>query len=384
MPMEDLGIERKFSEPQQTRTLGEVEGSYTYFAEGDVLLAKITPCFENGKLGIARGLTNGAGFGSSEFIVFRTGAEIDREWLYYFLSQDSFRREGEARMGGAVGHKRVALDFVEGYQIPLPPLPEQKRIVAILDEVFAGVDTAIANTDISIARTRQLYGFLANQILHDLEIDWPQRKLGTLCTRITKGSSPKWQGISYVDRLGILFITSENVREFDVDISAPKFVEERFNAKERKSILREGDILTNIVGASIGRTAIFRSHLIANINQAVCLIRCDPDNLNNEYLLYILNSWKYQKILHDNETNNARANLSLSFFSDLTIPMPPLELQAQVAKSLSQARTKADQLADVYRSKRGKLFELKQALLQRAFAGDLTTTPSRMLDPAPA
>ena len=69
-PMEDLGINQKYLNPKKQRTLEDVAGSYTYFAEGDVLLAKITPCFENGKLGIAKNLTNGIGFGSSEYIIF--------------------------------------------------------------------------------------------------------------------------------------------------------------------------------------------------------------------------------------------------------------------------------------------------------------------------
>ena len=77
-PMEDLGIDRKLLNATQVKPLSSVVGSYTYFADGDVLLAKITPCFENGKLGIAEGLSNGIGFGSSEFIVFRPCASLDR------------------------------------------------------------------------------------------------------------------------------------------------------------------------------------------------------------------------------------------------------------------------------------------------------------------
>ena len=75
-PMSDLGINQKFLNPTKERTLKEVGGSYTYFANGDVLLAKITPCFENGKLGIAKNLKNGIGFGSSEYLVFRTNDNL--------------------------------------------------------------------------------------------------------------------------------------------------------------------------------------------------------------------------------------------------------------------------------------------------------------------
>jgi type I restriction enzyme S subunit len=101
VPMEDLGINQKFLEPKSERKLGEVAGSYTYFADGDVLLAKITPCFENGKLGIARELKNGIGFGSSEYIVFRPNDELGNEYLYYFLLQNSFRTDGIRTMSGS-------------------------------------------------------------------------------------------------------------------------------------------------------------------------------------------------------------------------------------------------------------------------------------------
>jgi len=122
--MDDLGVDRKFLNASQVKPLATVVSSYTYFADGDVLLAKITPCFENGKLGIATDLSNGIGFGSSEFTVFRPSANLDKEWLYYFLSREAFRVEGAARMTGAVGHKRVPKEFIESYPIPLPPLPD--------------------------------------------------------------------------------------------------------------------------------------------------------------------------------------------------------------------------------------------------------------------
>ena len=115
-PMEDLGIGEKYLQPRRTRRLGEVSGSYTYFADGDVLLAKITPCFENGKLGVARGLTNGIGFGSSEYIVLRPAPALDAEFLYYFLARPAFLEEGARSMTGAVGHKRVTKEFVESYR----------------------------------------------------------------------------------------------------------------------------------------------------------------------------------------------------------------------------------------------------------------------------
>jgi hypothetical protein len=116
LPMEDMGVDEKYVHATRTKPLSAVEGSSTYFANGDILLAKITPCFENGKSGIATNLKNGIGFGSSEYIVFRPNETLDKEWLYYFLSRADFRVEGAARMSGAVGHKRVSKEFIEDYR----------------------------------------------------------------------------------------------------------------------------------------------------------------------------------------------------------------------------------------------------------------------------
>ena len=135
VPMKSLGIRQKTFDSSRTKPFGETYGSYTYFRDGDVLLAKITPCFQNGKLGIATGLKNGVGFGSSEFLVFRCRDQLTPEYLFYFLSRKSFTDAGVARMSGAVGHQRVPLEFIQNYRVPFPPLTEQKRLVAILDKL---------------------------------------------------------------------------------------------------------------------------------------------------------------------------------------------------------------------------------------------------------
>ena len=133
LPMEDLQIMNYYIEPKQSKRLKEVSGSYTCFANGDVLLAKVTPCFENGKQGIAKDLENGVGFGSSEYIVFRPPTELLSEYLYYSLATSDFRENGKKHLLGACGLKRLSKDYVNEYEIPLPPLPEQKRIVKELD-----------------------------------------------------------------------------------------------------------------------------------------------------------------------------------------------------------------------------------------------------------
>jgi type I restriction enzyme S subunit len=151
----------------------------------------------------------------------------------------------------------------------------------------------------------------------------------------------------------------------------PKYVEEKFNAKDKKSILKPGDVLTNIVGASIGRTAVFNLNDVANINQAVCLIRCKHSLLNNFFLTYLLNSPVFKQILHDNEVDNARANLSLGFFSQLSVPMPPIPKQIEIVAKLDAFREETQRLESIYKQKLVAIDKLKKSLLHQAFTGAL-------------
>ena len=133
VPMEDLPTDRPSFVPARIRPVSEVITGYTCFRDRDVLLAKITPCFENGKAGIAAGLKNGIGFGSTEFYVLRASDKILPEFLFHIVTRQTFRDEGAQNMAGTAGQQRVRRDFVEDYEIPLPPLEEQRRIVAEIE-----------------------------------------------------------------------------------------------------------------------------------------------------------------------------------------------------------------------------------------------------------
>ena len=190
-----------------------------------------------------------------------------------------------------------------------------------------------------------------------------------MCETITKGSSPKWQGIKYVYKPGVMFITSENVGQNKMIYDKIKFVEEEFNRKDSKSILKIGDVLTNIVGASIGRTAIFDRNVVANINQAVCILRCNQKLVLNKYLTFLLNSPYLVIHLHDNEINNARANLSLTFFRELYIPVPKIPKQKHIVSEIECISMKTKRLEEIYKQKLADLEELKKSVLQKTFKG---------------
>jgi type I restriction enzyme S subunit len=131
-------------DPTCWRSLGEVKRGYVTFQDGDVLFAKITPCMENGKSAVAHSLASSIGFGSTEFHVLRPARGVNRHYLYYFISQQSFRQAARARMTGTAGQLRVPAGFLAEAQMPVPPIAEQQRIVAAIEQQFTRLDAGVA------------------------------------------------------------------------------------------------------------------------------------------------------------------------------------------------------------------------------------------------
>ena len=137
VPMAAVSEQTLSIEAQAERPFSEVAKGYTPFKRGDVLVAKITPCFENGKMALADNLAHELGFGTTEFHVFRPSERITGPYLFNLLRAPYVRKAGAMKMKGAAGQRRVPADFFAALTIPLPPLDEQKRIAGILDAADA-------------------------------------------------------------------------------------------------------------------------------------------------------------------------------------------------------------------------------------------------------
>jgi len=130
VPMADLNIFDVDFTPKEERKIGDVLSGFTYFRNEDILLAKITPCFENGKAGIARNLTNGIGFGSTEYIIIRANTDIVYpEWIFYHINTIEFINSGKPFMTGTAGQQRIDIDYVKQYRIPVPSLEVQREFL---------------------------------------------------------------------------------------------------------------------------------------------------------------------------------------------------------------------------------------------------------------
>lgn len=393
IPMERIngGFDKAFT--FEIQKWEKASKNHTKFEDGDVAFAKITPCFENRKSFIAHDLPNGIGGGTTELIILRQ-KEMLPQYTYYLVLDQRFITTGTASYKGVVGQQRVQSDVIKDYLVPVAPYSEQKRIVEKIEQAFSILDTidelqsqydnnltALKSKLIDAAiqgklteqlpedgtaeelyqqiqeekqrllnegeiyREKSLKPIIDKEIPFDIPNEWKWCKLGELTKLITKGSSPSWQGVSYTtEDKGILFVTSENVGNKKMLLKKRKYVESKFNDMHRSSILQKGDLLTNIVGASIGRTAVFNEDIKdANINQAVSIIRLVDSSLT-DYLLLYLNSSAAIVNMTEKTVDFARANLSLTSVTNLIVPLPPLAEQKRIVQKLDEILPLCDRL----------------------------------------
>ena len=262
--------------------------------------------------------------------------DINSDYLRYCLecrNQDMFVRyvKRGSRQGKSIDLKRWIT-----YKIPVYPESVQAEIVKRLDSVKAILSLREqelnALDDLIKARFVEMFG---DPVSNPYKL--PMILLGELSELITKGASPSWQGFNYTDDPSqTLFLTSENVKNGYIDLSSPKYIEDKFNTKQKRSIVHKGDFLINIVGASIGRAAQFNLNCKANMNQAAALVRINDNRIRDKYLLTYLNSDKAQLMYDSMKSDTGRANLSLKDISELSILLPSIEEQLIFEKVVAQ------------------------------------------------
>lgn len=207
--------------------------------------------------------------------------------------------------------------------------------------------------------------------LPELPAGWVWAKFDQVTERVTKGSSPNWQGFEYCEE-GIPFVRSQNVGWGTTDFTDVAFLPAGFNQIEKKSVLCEGDVLLNIVGASIGRAAIAPKPVAGgNVNQAVAVIRLHANGASNQFALLYLLSSHAQRRIHSGKVDVARANFSLEDIRAMPLPLPPLAEQHQIVAEVERrlsivAGADAQVDANLRRAER-----LRQSILKQAFSGQL-------------
>ena len=369
MPMDDLGIDRMYPTANQNKSLAKAYGSYTYFEENDVLLAKITPCFENGKLGIATNLTNGVGFGSSEYIVLRCSEQVLPQYIYYLLNRPSFRAEGKAQMSGAVGHKRVPKDFIENLEVPLPPLAEQQRIVAKLDAAFAEIDK---KTQSALEKIENAYSFERNILDAALSgVDTTKHSytlqqlldMGWIVSHLDGNHGSDYpRKTEFIDK-GVPYISANCVIDGNVVMSKAKYLSADRAAQLRKGIARNGDVLF-AHNATVGPTALLQiSEEKVILGTSLTYFRCNDEAISNEYLLAFMRSRQFIKQYNDVMRQATRNQVPITKQRTFTFLIPEIDVQHKVAKTVGTLSELTAEIVRATDASKKQLNALKAAIL---------------------
>ena len=319
VPMADLNENQMTFQPCKTKVLSEISPSYTYFADNDVLLARVTPCFENGKAGVARGLVNGIGFGSSEFYVLRFNDRALPEWIYFCVTHPQFRDSAILQMTGTGGLQRVPRHFVENFSIPLPSLDVQKEIVAEIEGYQKVIDGARA--------------VIENYRPHiPIDPEWPMVEIGDVCAfkRGPFGGSLKKD--MFVKEGYAVYEQSHAISQ---DFSSFRyFIDEKKFEEMQGFKVRPNDVIMSCSG-TMGRTAIVpESAPPGIINQA--LLRLAPsDRMITRFLKLWMDSSNFQQSIEKVAFGAAIRNVaSVKVLKCVRIPLPPLETQQTVVSEI--------------------------------------------------
>jgi type I restriction enzyme S subunit len=386
LPMEAIGEDGSLV-LDRLRPIGELESGYTYFAEGDVAIAKITPCFENGKGAVMRGLHGGLGFGTTELIVARPlPKHLDSGYLHRIFTSRPFMQQGEASMYGAGGQKRVPDDFVRDFAIALPPVDEQVVINAFLARETAKIDALVAEQE-------QLITLLK------------EKRQAVISHAVTKGLDPsvpmKDSGVEWLEEVPAQWVVAALNYRYEVLLG--KMLDEkkisgnhlapylrnvdvqwdRINIDELPQMdfdgsdverygLRPGDLLV-CEGGDVGRSAIWHGELTECYYQKA-LHRLRPRDTSSDlprFQLYLMQAAAKLEVFTGGQGKATIAHLTAEALRRYRFAYPGQAEQERIVEHLDRAVSQFDELIHEAANTAQLLQERRSALISAAVTGQI-------------
>lgn len=383
LPMEAIGEQGEL-DTSRTKMLSEVSSGYTYLAENDVCIAKITPCFENGKGAIVRGLTNGIAFATTEVVPLRCRFGNTPEFLYYLLTSAPFNKQAEGSMFGAGGQKRVADNFVANYHFARPPIPEQAQIAKFLDHETAKIDRLIEKQEELIRLLKE-------------------KRQAVISRAVTKGLNPharlKDSGIEWlgqvpahwtVKRIGLLFSESIQRATTSAELKYPilsvsihhgisdgELNEDELDRKVTRSddrslykIVEDNDLAYNMMRAWQGGFGASKTSGLISPAYVVCRPKT---NLSSEYFELVLRSPNAVTELKrfSRGITDFRLRLYWDEFKCIEVPVPPKEDVAKILSAITRIGGRYDDLVVVAKEQITLLQERRTALISASVTGKI-------------
>lgn len=380
--MQDVTEQAQLSS-QHLMNIEDIKSGFTYFERGDILVAKITPCFENGKGCHTESLLTYAGFGSTEFHVLRATSDTDSKFIYYWSNRDIFRKSLESEMVGSAGHRRVPLSAIAKYQIPIPPKKEQ----TIITNALSDVDALITELEKLITKKQAIKTATMQQLLTG-RTRLPQfalredgSKKGT--KQIELGEIPEDWDISCFSDCGYFQSGSGFPTKYQGEQEGdyPFFKVSDMNNIGNENILRTSNnyISENIRNLIAAKIIPVNAIIFAKIGAAIFLERkkiCfQPSCIDNNLMAYIVNNdklyYKYAYLLFKNINlghlveATALPSLSSHNIGLKKVAVPAMEEQIAIATILSDM----DEEIQALEQRLSKTRQIKQGMMQELLTG---------------
>ncbi|MFC5300888.1 restriction endonuclease subunit S [Azospira restricta] len=381
LPMEAIGDDGSLN-LERTRPIGEVETGYTYFREGDVTVAKITPCFENGKGAVMRGLISGVGFGTTELVVARPKAtEATSEYLHWLFISRPFRQLGEAAMYGAGGQKRVPDEFVRNFAVAFPDVAEQGAIAAFLDHETAKIDALVAEQEKLIALLKEKrQAVISHAVTKGLNPDAPMKDSGIewlgevpahwevgLLKRFSDVLDCKHHTVQFLDE-GLPIVSIRELRDDRIALNDAKLTsQDEWDFLRDGRVPQRGDMIF-CRNASVGAVGYVDFDAPFCMGQDVCLIR---SNSKSRFMHFQLTSNFVRNQIEAFLVGATIRRANVEEIRGLLVTSPPVGEQEVIAEFLMGAITKFDALSADAEKAIALLKERRTALISAAVTGKI-------------
>jgi type I restriction enzyme S subunit len=294
----------------------------------------------------------------------------NNKFLYYLLTFIDLPQRG-------AGQPFISKGDIEKFNVNVPSLPEQQRIVTILDEAFAGIATATANAEKNLANARELFESYLQSAFVRKSDDWSMRKLGdSTFFKIIDGD----RGTNYPNKNDFsedgfcLFLNTKNVRPDGFNFDAKMFITEKKDTLLRSGKLQRGDVILTTRG-TIGNVAVFDENVDfenIRINSGMLIFRPNSARILSSYLFEVFRSDIMRNQMARHVSGAAQPQLPIKTLIDFEIPVPnTLESQAEIVASVRRINEETLQLEAIYQQKLNALEELKKSILNQAFSGQL-------------
>jgi type I restriction enzyme S subunit len=377
VPMESLRYGRI---DYQEITFSEAKGKYTFFANGDLLIAKVTPCFENGNIAIANGMKEGIGFGSSEIFVLRMGKSILNTYMFYVVQTSKFRDAACATMCGVGGLKRISPLFMRTYELNVPILADQQRIVDYLDKKTSDIDTEIELLEKKKDAYTRLKKAMINRAvtrgldehvkLKDSGVEWigtiPEhwevKRIKELCSFVSRGTTPDYVDDGEYKVMNQAVFSTGNLNHKVVRCSS---------YMKPDSQIKKGDLLIASTGGGVlGKLYFFDDEdtdFYADTH--VTIVRNDKGSFYVKFLFYLL-SCQFDMInacMAKGSTNQTELQRDSLISYELAIP--PLGEQQAIIVYLDMKCAKIDATIANIDKQTDALKRLKRSLINEVITG---------------